>query len=50
MTHTKKPSPDTRKVSALADGRDKYEQKRKGGNEKRFLCDIVKVKNVRFYF
>ena len=31
MAHTKKPSPHTGKVSALADGRGKYEQKRKNG-------------------
>ena len=37
-------------MTAIAVGRGKLEQKRTGGNEKPFLCDIVKVKNVRFYF
>ena len=38
MTHTKKPSPDTGKVAALAVGRGKCEQKRK----KRFLQSGIK--------
>ncbi len=36
MAHTKKPSPTTGKVSALADGRGKREQTQENKNKKRF--------------